>query len=82
MGWNSSIWPAGFLEIDVLNKEFLEGIKGVLHSAPQRKRRTEGLRMMNTHGSMMELTERNRRAIRSASVFFSDFSMELMYTRI
>lgn len=35
------------------------------HSTERRNRRTGGLRMAKTHGSMMELIERNLRARRS-----------------
>lgn len=85
--WPSSSWAWGslttreFLPRELRMRESLEGRMKVLHMAPQRKRITDGLRMMKTQGSMMELMERKRRATRSVLWLSCFWLMELMYTR-
>ena len=53
------------LSTDVLNTEPLKVPKGAEQMAAQKKCSTLGERRMKTQGSIMELTEMKRRAIRS-----------------
>lgn len=70
------------LASDDLHTEPLESPRGDWDTPAQQKRSTLGERRMKTQGSMMELTEMKRRAIRSRECDSFRSPMEFRYTRI